>query len=424
MSLFGRARREAVSQVDGVIPPRGQGRRGAVYVDNDSALRHSAMWACTMLRAGLMSTFPVDTYVKVGKSQVEVPKPPVLIDPGGEEWPYCEWVHATEVDLCRAGNTIGLITKRNGLGLPDRIELAPISKCVVRTRAKDGKVEYQIDGKTYQRDEVWHERRYRVAGLPVGLSPIAYAAWSIGEYLSMQDFALDWFGGGGVPKASLKNTEKSVLDTKDTAVVRDRWNATVKNGDLFVHGKGWEYKMMQAEAVGMEWLEGRRYGLTEICRFMRCPADLIDAAISAPGTLTYASMSQRNLQFLIMQLNGDVVARETAFSKLAPGDRFVKLNPDSLLRMDPETRSKVMNDAIKARRLTPDEAREKDNMPPLTAAQEAEFVRLFGEPGTQNKDAKLAAPTPPAVGGGYDPIRVSATVGPPLAIGSGWESEK
>lgn len=384
MSLFGQRRREAVSNVDGpLIPSRGSGRKGAVAVNDESALRLSAVWACLMLRAGLVSTFPVDVFRKVGDIQVEVPKPPILVNPDGEDWPWGDWIHATEVDLGRAGNTIGLITERNALGLPSRIELQPINSCAVIKRRATTHKEYRIDGKIYQPEQVWHERQYVVSGLPVGLSPVAYAAATIGEYLSMQDFALDWFGGSAIPKARLKNTDRKVVDPKEAGVIRDRWQATISNGDLFVHGSAWEYDLMQAEAVGMEWLEGRRFGLTEISRFFQCPADLIDAAISAPGTLTYASMTERNLQYLIMQLGPAVTRRETKLSTLLPKPRFIKLTTDALLRMDPAKQIKVLAEEIKARIRTVTEARALRNLPPLTPAQEEEFTRLFGAPRTQ-----------------------------------------
>lgn len=424
MSLFGRKTREAVSNVDGPwIPPRGYIRRGAIAVNEETAMRHSAIWACLQLRAGLISTFPLDVFRKVGGMQVEMPKAPIFTAPGGEDWDYQDWMHASQVDLDRAGNCFGLITARNALGLPSRIELQPISHCSVMQRKGKSELEYRIDGKTYPRDQVWHEKQYVVGGLPVGLSPIGYAAWSIGEYLSMQEFVLDWFGnGGGVPKARLKNTDRKIVDTKEAGIMRDRWQATIANGDLFVTGSAWEYDMVQANAVGLEWLEGRRFGLSEISRFFGCPADLIDAAISAPGTITYATMTQRNLQFLIMQLQPAITRREKNLSKWLPAPRFVKLNTDALLRMDPEARGRVLNQAIEFRRLTPTEARELDNRAPLTPEQEAEFVRLFGEPRSK---APVAGPSgrlqhfqlPDA-----SPIRVPASVGAPMAIESTpWE---
>ena len=104
-----------------------------------------------------------------------------------------------------------------------------------------------------------------------------------------------------------------------------------------MHGKDYEYDMVQANVAGTEWIEGRRFGLADIARFFQCPADLIDAAVSAPGTLTYASISQRNLQFLIMQLGPAVIRRQNKLSNLLPAPRYVKINTKALLQLDPET---------------------------------------------------------------------------------------
>lgn len=394
MSLFRpRARRHAT--IDGpIIPPRGGGpARSAVPVTNETAMRHSAVWACLRLRANLISTFPLDTFRRVTGINVEVPRPPVLVDPGGELWDYSDWMYASQVDLDRAGNAIGLVTERNALGLPARIDLQPIGVCSVIQRAGEPEPRYRIDGKEYDRSQVWHERQYVVAGLPVGLSPIAYAAWTIGEYLSLQQFASDWFGGGGVPKARLRNTAKTI-DPQEAEKVKTRYRDTVSTGDLFVHGKDWEFDLISSQQAGMEWLEGRRYGLSEVARFFDVPADLIDAAISAPGTLTYASITQRNLQFLIMSLEPAIVRREKALSKLMPRPRFAKLNTDALLRMDPETRTRVLAAKIAARILTPTEARQKDNLPPLTPEQEAEFARLFGAPRSEQQAVERALMAP------------------------------
>lgn len=384
------------STVEGpLIPPRGGATRGTVAVTTDTAMRHSAVWACIALRAGLMSSFPLDVFRRVDDIQIEMPKPPVLVEPGGPEWDYTDWMYASQADYDRSGNIIGLITQKNALGLPARIELAPASACSVLQKKGEYLPRYRIDGTEYTRDQVWHERQYVVPGLPVGLSPIAYAAWSIGEYLSIQDFVLAWFAGGGVPKARLKNVER-IVPSKEAAILKERWKSSVKDGDLFVHGSDWEYDLLQAEEMGLEWLEGRRFGLPEVCRFLQCPADLIDAAISAPGSITYQTALQRNLQFLVMQLGPAVQRREKNLTKLLPRPRFVKLNTDSVLRMDPETRGKVLNEAIRWRRLAPSEARALDNRPPFTPEQIEEFTALFGAPrnalDTATRDARDEQP--------------------------------
>ncbi|MDX2948887.1 phage portal protein [Streptomyces caniscabiei] len=360
----------------------GRTSRKNVHVTNDSALRHSAVWACLRLRADLMSSFPIDVYRKVNGIQVEVPKPPVLITPGGSEVGVKEWMYSTEFDLDRGGNCFGIITERTGVigpdgrGLPGRIDLVELGDVTVRGNGSQIK-KFRIGTKEYDPWDVWHEKQYTVAGVPLGLSPVAYAAWTIEESLNAQQFARDWFAGGATPSGTLKNTAKTI-DRKQAREVKDGFRAAVSNGDLFVHGMDWEYKPVQAVASQSAFIEARQYGLGDIARFFGCPGDLIDAAVSG-SSVTYANISQRNLQFLIMNLGPAVGRREDAFSrKLVSGPRFVKLNTDALLRMDPEARARTIGARINSRTLAPSEARALDNLPPFTEDQLAEFDRLFG----------------------------------------------
>lgn len=389
MSLFGRQRRDFAGATGAdLIPARTPVRSGAVTVTENTALRHSAVWACLRLRADLLSTFPVDVYRRLGQIQIEMPKPPILVNPGGERWDYCDWMYASQFDLDRTGNTIGLITEVNALGLPARVDLQPIAMCSVVQRKGQPEPIYRIDGKEYTPDKVWHEKQYPVAGLPVGLSPIAYAASSIGEYLSIVDFALSWFAGGAVPKARLRNNAKTVK-SDEADKVKARYRSSVSNGDIFVTGMDWEFDFIQAQNAGMEWIEGKRFGISDIARYFGCPGDLIEGAVSS-GSITYANITQRNLQFLIMNLGPVVYRREKNLSKLLPRPRYVKLNTDALLRMDPETRERVIRSKVESRRMTVTEARELDNMPPLTPEQEAEFGRLFPQKQAPSPSARAS----------------------------------
>jgi HK97 family phage portal protein len=380
VSLYYRRRDFAGATADQMIPPRPATQSGAAAITNETALRHSAVWACLRLRANMISTFPADVYRKVEGLAVEVPKPPVLVKPGGERIELPEWMYSSQFDLDRAGNSVGLITAKDGLGLPARIDLQPTSEVTVRMRK--GELTYKIAGKVYQPEEVWHEKQYTVSGLHVGLSPVAYAAWCIGEYLSIQQFALDWFSGGAIPSAHLKNTAKTINPDQADETKR-RFKAAVQGRDLFVTGNDWEYKMIQAEQAGAEWLAAKQASVSDIARYFDCPSDLIDAAVSG-SSVTYANLTQRNLQFLILSLGPAVKRREDALSRLTSRPRFVKLNTDALLRMDPQTRAQVLKLRIDSRTLTPSEARALDDMPPLTDAQIAEFDRLFGK-GTQTQ---------------------------------------
>lgn len=386
------AREAQIVTADELIPPRTPSMNPTIHaltnVTRDQALKHSAVWAACRLRADLVSTMPCDVYRKHGDLDVEVTKPPVLVAPGGDEWDYTDWMWASQFDQDTCGNSVGLITERDALNLPRRIELQPIRAVSVRQRKNDATWHWWIDGKRYEREQVWHEKQFPVPGFVLGLSPIAYAAWSLGEYLSMQEFAIAWFSGGGIPKAHLRNTQRT-LRPGESQIIQARHEATMRTGAVFVTGNDWEYDLIQAQQAGNEFIEGRKMGLTDVARYFGTPADLIEAAAtSGGGRVNYANITQRNLQFLIMHLGPAIARREKNLSKVLPRPRFVKLNTDALLRMDPETREKVIRSKLESRQLTVTEARELENRAPYTPAQEEEVEKWFPP------KAAAAAPAP------------------------------
>jgi len=387
MTLFWRGgsgpqRRDLATLPQDLIPPRPSGRYSDVAVTSQTALQNSAVWACVRLISDLVSTLPLDVFTSVGDIDVEVPAPRVLTNPA-PGWDIHDWMHATEWDRQLLGNTISLITQVDGMGYPTQLEPCSARNASVRKRANDDGYKWVIDGKEYDPSEVWHERRYPVPGFVLGLSPIAYAAWTLSEATSMQHFAADWFQGGGTPRAHLKNTTKQ-LKGNEADSIRSRHLATVQNGGVFVTGNDWEYSPIQAESAGMEWLEGRKYSVSDICRFFGVPGDLIGEQQAGGGgrNITYANVTQRNLQFLIMNLGPVLIQREKNLSRLMPRTRFVKFNSDALLRLDPETREKVIRSQIETFRMTGTEARELYNRPPLTTAQVEEIGDFWPIPAT------------------------------------------
>ena len=362
------------------------GRYGAVNVTSDSALRHSAVWACLRLRADLISTMPIDLYRRINGVQVEMLKPRLLVSPSGERVDITEWMYASQMDLDRYGNSFGLITEVGGDKRPARIDLVAAGDVTVRV--KDGEIfKYRIGGREYDPHEVWHEKQFTPAGFHVGLSPIAYAAWSIGSYLSAQQFSLDWFGSGATPSGSLKNTERTI-DATVAAEAKKRFKSAVADRDVFVHGKDWDYNMISVPANESQFLEAMNYGVGDVCRFLGVPGDMIDADHST-GSITYASITQRNLQLLIVNIGPSVFRRERALTRAMPEGRYVKLNADAtVLRMDAAARAELLATQVRSRTLDVDEARELDNRPPLTEEQIVRFERLFAKSTSDKETSK------------------------------------
>lgn len=381
MTLLFRGNTRAAAETNR-FPPRPNRTVGNVSVSADSALNHSAVWASLRLRADLLSSMPVDVYRKVGNVDVEVPKPPVLLNPGGDEWDMSSWLWATQFDLDRVGNCYGLITELDGDGLPGVVQLVDHKNVSVVVRS--GVTSYRIKGQTYTADQVWHERQYRLAGEVMGLSAISLAAYSIGMYLSAQQFGIEWFGNGGtIPSGHLRNKEKTLNDEQVEAV-KERFKLSVSDRDVFVTGSDWEYSTVAVAANEGQFLQSQAFSSADIGRFIGVPGDLIDLAVSG-SSVTYANITQRNLQFLIMNLWPAVRRRQNSLSRMVSDPRYIRFNTDAILQMDPESKAKVQGQQVRDRLRAPSEARGNDNLEPFTPEQIAEFELLFPKGTTPGK---------------------------------------
>ncbi|GAA4627285.1 phage portal protein [Cellulomonas oligotrophica] len=378
MSLLRRGAREA--SLDAYLAARGVGSRaGSSRYGEQSALKHSVVWGAQRLRADLLSLMPVDVYRTLAGVRVEAPKPAALVTPWeiAEDQPMSigEWVWATQAALDRTGNAVGIVHSRDGHNLPARIE--PVHPEHVSFRGKGSTItEYRIAGEIVAAKHLWHERQYTVAGIPWGLSPLAHAALQLSAGMGALQFAVDWFENGAAPAAHLKNSQ-TTLSPGQAGEIRAQFETQVRNGGTFVSGKDWSYNPIAAKASEAAFIEQQEQSDVALCRYLGVPADMLDVATGATGSLTYANISQRNLQLLVMNLGGAVKRREEAFARLAPAGYFVKLNRSAVLAMDDKTRAEVVKLRIDSRTLTPDEARDLEDQAPLSEDQYQQFDRLW-----------------------------------------------
>lgn len=362
----------------GAFYPPSNGSRSSGGYDPSApftALRAGAAWACLRLRSDLISTMPIDVFRQAGGRQVEVAKPDFFRTPAAG-WLWHEWVYATQFDLDRYGNVFGLVAARDALGRPSQIELTDTLEWTVAVR--DGQLEYRYRGTVIDRADVWHERQFVVPGLPIGLSPVSYAAWTTRQYLSAQQFALDWFESGASPSGTLQNTELETISKKDAEVAKARFREAVAHRDVFVHGKDWVYTPAAAAASDAKFLDAQKASTADICRFYGVPGDMIDAETST-GKVTYANVTQRNLQLLTINIGPAITRRELTFSeRLLATPRFVKFNTDAMLRMDAKGKLEMLAAGVEAGLYTHDEGRAFLNLEPLTDEQIAKEAQIKG----------------------------------------------
>ncbi|MGH7239300.1 MAG: phage portal protein [Candidatus Saccharimonadales bacterium] len=359
-----------------LVPRRFLTNPGAAPVSTSEAMKNSAVWGAIRLRADLISTLPWRVYRNVLLPDTNTPfKIDSSPSPMMTGVQFMHFLYASQVELDRSGNAVGIIKEWDArTKIPTKIQLVPSSAVSLMVNPDDEITEYKINTVSYKPEVIWHEKQYVVPGFPLGLSPVMYAAYTLQQSKSIQEFATEWFVSGQGPRASLQNTQKKI-NTKEAAVVAESWRASQAMDEPFIHGNDWEYKLVNAQSASSDWIEGTKLNQIDVARFFNVPADLLDAAISGGSHVTYSNVVQRNLQFLVMHLGPTITRREAALSDMLPRPRQFEFDTDYLMRMDPMTRANWIKTQIDARAITPTEARAVFGRDPMTDDQYEEFFK-------------------------------------------------
>jgi HK97 family phage portal protein len=339
------------------------GTDAGISVSADTSLRLSAVWACVRLLSDTVSTLPVDVYRK-GTPDTPLPLPVLLARPS-DTFTTIEWLHALMTSLTLRGNAYGVITGRTGAaGWPSQIEL--VNPDVVQVYRNDaGRIEYRIGGTEYDRGDIFHVRAFTSPGSLVGLSPIEYARQSIGLGLAAESFGARFFGDNATPSGLL--ISKGPITAETAASLKERWHASHKGRrELAILSGDVEFTPITISPNESQFVETQRFTVAQIARLFGVPPEMIGG--EAGGSLTYANVEQRALDFTTFALGPWVARIEAALSDLLPRGQVVKLNTGALLRADLKTRYEAHSIGIASGFLTVDEARALEDRPPLPAA--------------------------------------------------------
>jgi HK97 family phage portal protein len=369
VGLFRRSREERA------LPPGALALGGAAwpswtaageYVDGDKALRLSAVWACVRVLSDTISSLPIDVY----RDDEHIDTPPVLQEPAAG-YPAHDWIAAVMQSLLLRGNAYGLITARNASNLlPTQVELVHPDRVSLSLDPEDGSVSYRISGQEFDRTDVWHVRAFCQPGAVLGMSPIAHHAETVGVGLAAQRFGAEFFPAD-VPVGILKPApggptwDPGTTDGKGSTreQLAGSWKQYRQRRPGVIVMEGVEFEKVGVDPDDSQFLESQKFTVQQVARVYGVPPEMI--ASEAGGSLTYANVEQRSLDFLTYSLNPWIVRIEHALGRLLPRNQSVKLNADALLRTTTRERFDAYKVAVETGFLTIDEIRELEDLPPL-----------------------------------------------------------
>jgi HK97 family phage portal protein len=337
-----------------------------VAVTTATAMQHSAVWACVNLIAGSISTLPLAAY-RDGERDPLPTLPPILRAPSAG-WALPDFLFAVLQSLLVEGNAYGLIVDRAGSGLlPSQVELLAAHRVTVTV--EQGAVVYRVDGREVDPADLWHVRAFTTPGNVLGLSPIGHARQAIGLGLGAEQYAAKLFGESAIPSGVL--TTEQHIKRQDALDLKEGWKAAHKGRrDIAVLGDGARFQPITIPPEEAQFLETTRANVATIARYFGVQPELIGG--ESGGSLTYANVEQRALDFLQFCLRPWIVRTELALSALLSSTTTVKFNAAGLVRTDLLTRYQAHESAIRAGWKLRSEVRELEDLAPVAGIDDQE----------------------------------------------------
>lgn len=381
-------------------PPGGYwgfGNDAGVYVSEQTAMQHLAVFACVRLLADAIAVLPIDVFRKNGDSRVNLPTPPVLEDPDPDINGF-EFIQQVVTSLALRGNSYELITARDKYEWPSaRRPIHPDMMTV--TRGDDGRPVYKIHGELIPRADVLHIRRLTLPGHVVGLSPIEQARQSIGLGLAAERFGARWFGDSADPSAVLES-DANVPDAEAMRVMQS-WVSSHggRRHPAFLSG-GLKYRPISITPEESQFLQTRGFQRGEIAMFFGIPPHMIGD--TEKSTSWGTGIEQQSMGWIKFSLMPWLRCIEGAYSRvLLPRGQFMRFNVDAMLRGDTISRYTAYTQARNAGWLSVNEIRTKEDMDGIgpdgdTFIQPLNMAPLGTDP-TAIPDPVTPVPVPPAI---------------------------
>ncbi|MBR0380319.1 MAG: phage portal protein [Mogibacterium sp.] len=345
-------------------------------VNERSAMQMTAVYSCVRILSEAVASLPLHMYeIKDNGSKVKAGAHPLyflLHDEPNPEMTSFIFRETLMTHLLLYGNAYAQVI-RNGKG--EVIALYPLMPERMKVdRDDNGQLYYEysvsdadaptMKGTTVKLNpmDVLHVPGLGFDGL-VGYSPIAMAKNAIGLAIATEEFGSKFFANGANPSGVLEHP--GVL--KDPSKIRDSWTQTFggsgNSNKVAVLEEGMHYTPISISPEQAQFLETRKFQISEIARIFRVPPHMIGDLDRS----TFNNIENMSREFVTYTLDPWLVRWEQAIKRvlIAPEEKkkyFVKFNVDGLLRGDYQSRMTGYATAINNGFMCPNDVRSLEQL--------------------------------------------------------------
>jgi len=421
-NLFNNEQRAVSFQtVWGAGEPFGLQSEAGVSVTTGKSFEIVAFFSAVSLISDTISTLPCGAYLRLGNTRQPLSPRPVWLDqPDIDLATRAAFFQQVFSALLVHGNSYTRVFRDAQGQVVNLVNLDPEKVEVERSAIGRKVFRYEGEGKALTTDEIIHIVDLILPGDLKGLSRVEKLKQALGLNIALSDYAARFFGTGASASGIIEFPGN--LTQEQAKQLADGFDSRHRNGTRRAHrtgvlSAGAKFVKTDSDPEKSQALESRKFAVEEIARAFNVPLHLM----GVPGTASYASVEQNALQFVSMTLRPLAEKVEAAFSRLLPGDAFIKFNFADLLRADVEARVRSYSVGTQAGFYSTNDVRKLEDMPPVAGGDQyrVPLANINLEDAQIITDDKKVMMANRLVNVGFDPAQVLAALGLPAIAHTG-----
>jgi HK97 family phage portal protein len=397
-------------------------------VNQKNALEIGAAYACVRLLSDTISTLPVDTFIRRDGNRLPYrPRPAWVYEPEGPGSSRIEYYKQIVVSMLLSHGAVVQIL-RNGNG--EIVALQPLdpTRVDIRRNRETRLREFVIDGgqAILPGEDVLYIPEMRRPGSLKGVSRVDELKQTLGLAKALDEFASRYFSNGANTSGMIEFpgnlTQEQAKDLVDAFEAGHKGLKKAHRPGVLSGGA--KFVKTGSDGEQAQMLESRQFAVEEVARVFRCPPSMI--GLNTPGAMSYASVEHNAIQFTRYSLTPLIAAIEEAHNRLLPGDVFLRVNMDGLLRGDSATQAQVFSTALQAGYMSVNEARGLMDLRPVDGGDNprvplANIAVASAGIVEERERVEMAAKL---VQSGYEPAAVLSALGLPAMPHTGLASNQ
>jgi HK97 family phage portal protein len=346
------------------------------------ALTSSAVFACVRILSETVASLPLMVYERLDRGKARAADHylyQLLHDRPNDLLTSFEFREILQGHLALWGNAYAEIEYSGGGQVMALWPLRP-DRMIQATQVNGRRLyHYQLpDGKTQwlTNDKVWHLRGLSNDGLN-GYSPIALMRQAVGLSMAAEKFGAKFFGNDARPGGILEHPGQ--LGDEAAERLKETWQS--RHGGLSgahrvaVLEEGLSYKEIGIPPDDAQFLDTRKFQVTEIARIYRIPPHMLADLERA----TFSNIEHQSIDFVTHAIRPWLVRWEQSIKHnlMVPSDRdqyFAEFLVDGLLRGDTKSRYEAYAIGRQNGWFSADDIREMENLNPLPDGKGEEYL--------------------------------------------------